>query len=57
MDNHKVKCSKVRKCKWKGVYSELVEVPKHDEHFIMTEKVCPKCGHNEFYDVSCNQKD
>ena len=51
-NNTKVKCSKVRKCKWKGMYSELVDVPVNSEYvFEVTEKCCPKCGHNEFYEV------
>ena len=51
-DNAKVKCSKVRKCKWKGEYKDMVDKPVPSKHFFnMTEKRCPKCGNNEFYEI------
>lgn len=49
----KIKCTKVRKCGWKGDNSELIEkVDKKESKecgFEVRVHVCPKCGHDEYY--------
>jgi len=50
----KIKCTKVRKCKWKGDSSELVKKLDEKESgelgFKIYIHVCPRCGHDEYYD-------
>lgn len=41
------KCAKQR-CKWTGTLSEQYDKKIDDGYF---EKVCPKCGNNEFYGI------
>jgi hypothetical protein len=43
-----IKCSKTRKCGWKGVHSELVGVP-HKKWANAQQLVCPKCGCDSYY--------
>lgn len=43
-----IECSKVRKCGWKGMHSDLVGVP-HKKIAIAKQLVCPKCGCDSYY--------
>jgi hypothetical protein len=43
-----IECSKVRKCGWKGMQSDLVGVP-HKKWENATQLVCPKCGCDSYY--------
>jgi hypothetical protein len=43
-----IECSKVRKCGWKGMQSDLVGVP-HKKWKNATQLVCPKCGCDSYY--------
>ena len=52
--NPEIECSKVRKCKWKGDWSDLKKVPskKYSECKIaVMDNVCPNCGNDSFYDI------
>lgn len=54
MKELKVECTRVRACKWKGLFSELKEVPnvKDSKEFgiEITDRVCPKCGCKTYYE-------
>ena len=43
-----IECSKVRKCGWKGMHSDLVGVP-HKKWENAKQLVCPKCGCDSYY--------
>ena len=50
-DDTKVKCSKARTCKWKGVILDLKDKKTEVEGVPTTLRVCPECGNDEFYEV------
>lgn len=39
------------KCKWIGKYEDKKQVP-NVLHACMEDNVCPKCGNNEFYQIT-----
>ena len=58
MSDKKIKCCKVRKCKWSGLESELISVKNKKETkkygCEISDNVCPDCGNKEFYVVDDN---
>lgn len=49
-----IECSKVRKCGWKGMESDLADGGpmkgvKQSPHFKAIQRVCPKCGCTSYY--------
>lgn len=46
-----IECTRVRKCKWRGRFSELVQVPSKRYGQGVTDGSCPRCGGKEFYRV------
>lgn len=43
-----IECSRVRACRWKGMESDLHEIPHKSIKFAM-QKICPKCGCTSYY--------
>ena len=59
MRNNKIECSRVRACKWKGTWSDLVtKENKKDSKKLglqITDDVCPNCGGKSFYELKENK--
>ncbi len=49
-----IECSKVRKCGWKGMESDMASVPHKTMKGAM-QRICPKCGCDSYYrrDTGC----
>lgn len=44
-----IECSKVRKCGWKGMHSDLVDGGPVKWLLGGRKSVCPKCGNDTYY--------
>ena len=44
-----IECTKVRKCGWKGMDSDLVDGGPAKGIRGATQRICPKCGCNTYY--------
>jgi hypothetical protein len=53
MSKPEIECTRVRACKWRGNWSDLVRKPNAKDtkkHGVeCSDNVCPKCGCKTFY--------
>lgn len=52
-ESPEIECCRTRKCRWQGMWSDLVSVRNEKESASLgvniSDKVCPKCGCKEVY--------
>jgi len=54
MEDKKIECANSL-CKFKGVHGDVLKKRSHEQSeelgISIYDRVCPDCGHNEYYEV------